>query len=145
MEGSVNLLILLAMFAANPPVTLEVRLVVPCSTAHFGQPVKDPDGAGQICLDRNAFLTTSDVETAEVRRNSAGHNTVFVTFHHDAAMRELQVTLKNTGHRVAILVDGRPVTAPTISSGSRFLFIDGNFTHDRAEEIAHGLNMQGGR
>jgi preprotein translocase subunit SecD len=141
----VNRLLLLAMLAANPTGALEVRLVVSCSVPHAGKPVKDPAGAGQICLDRTAFLTTTDIESAEARHNSAGHWVVFLTFHNDAAMRELQVTLRNIGHRVAILLDGQAVAAPTISSGSRFLFVDGGFTQTRAEEIAAGFNERGGK
>ena len=76
------------MWAGNQPVALEVRLVVPCSIPHSGKPVKDPNGAGQICLDRTAFLTTADIESAEVRHNSAGNAVVFLIFHNDAAMRE---------------------------------------------------------
>jgi preprotein translocase subunit SecD len=142
LERSVIALLLLATFGPASPVSLEVRLVVPCSGPHYAQPAKDPSGAGEICLDKSAFLTTADVESAEVRHNSAGHDTVFLTFHHDAAVRELQVTLRNIGHRVAILIDGRVAAAPIISSGSRFLFVDGNFTHARAEEIAGSLNSQ---
>lgn len=122
--------------------TLDVRLVAPCKGPHLGQPVKDPDGAGTICLDKEPFLTTIDIESAEVRHNSAGHATVFLTFHPPAATRELQVTLKNRGKRVAIAVDGQVVAAPTISSGSRFLFIDGNFTQARAESIVKSFNAQ---
>ena len=122
--------------------TLDVRLVVPCNGPHAGQPVKDPSGAGTFCLDKEPFLTTIDIESAEVRHNSAGHSTVFLTFHPPAAMRELQVTLKNRGKRVAIAVDGQVVTAPTIPSGSRFLFIDGNFPQARAEAIVRSFNAQ---
>ena len=137
-----NALLFLAMLAANPTAELNVRLVVPCSVPHAGKPVKDPAGAGEICLDRTAFLSTSDIESAEARHNSAGHWVVFLTFHNDAAMRELQVTLRNIGHRVAILIDGQVVGAPRISSGSRFLFVDGGFTQARAEEIAAAFNAQ---
>lgn len=123
-------------------VTLDVRIVVPCKGPHAGQPVKDPDGAGTICLDKEPFLTTADIESAEVRHNSANRPTVFLTFHNEAAMRELQVTLKNRGKRVALGVDGQVVAAPVISSGSRFLFIDGNFTQARAEAIVKSFNAQ---
>lgn len=142
------LLILLAFAAtaaaqAQPARTsLDVRIVEPCKDPQAGPKVKDPDGAGTICLDKDPFLTTADIESAEVRHNSANHPTVFLTFHNEAAMRELQVTLKNRGHRVAISIDGQVITAPTIRSGSRFLFIDGNFTQARAEAIVKSFSAQ---
>lgn len=142
MERAVNALLWLAMWAGNQVPALEARLVVPCSTPHAGKPAKDPSGAGEICLDRTAFLSTIDVESAEPRHNSAGHWVVFLSFHNDAAVRELQVTLHNIGHRVAILLDGQVIGAPTISSGSRFLFLDGGFTQARAEEIATAFNAR---
>lgn len=138
-------LFLFALMAGNSSIALEVRLVVPCSGPHAGRPVKDPDGAGSICLDRSAFLTNADVESAEIHHNSAGHPTVFLTFHHDAAMRELQITLKNIGHHVAILLDGSVISAPKISSGSRLLFIDGNFTEARAQAFVAAFNNRVGR
>jgi preprotein translocase subunit SecD len=141
----VTALLLLAFFAANPGVTLDVRLVVNCSNAKGAPQVKDPDGAGTICLDRAPFLTERDVESAEVRRSSSGKPVIFLTFHPDAAMRELQVTLKNVGHRVAIGVSGIVVSAPTIPGGSRFLFIDGNFTKPQAESIVAAFNSQARR
>jgi preprotein translocase subunit SecD len=128
-----------------PRVTLEVRLAVPCASAQAGKPVKDPDGVGSLCLDKTPFLTERDVESAEVHHNSAGHAVVFLTFHTDAARRELQVTLNNVGGRVAIVLNGNLVAAPRISSASRQLFIDGNFTQARAEALVESFNTQARR
>jgi preprotein translocase subunit SecD len=123
----------------SPRISLQVSVAVPCSAKTAGKPMKDPTGAGSICLDRTPFLTERDVEAAEVRHNSEGHLIVFLTFHNEAAMRELQVTLKNVGGRVGIVLEGALISAPHISTGSRFLFIDGNFTQVRAAEIAKSL------
>ena len=123
---------------------LEVHLVVPCGR-DSGRPVKDPDGAGMVCLDRTPFLTEKDVESAETHRTSAGNYAVFLTFHMEAAQRELQVTLKNVGGRVAIVFNGTLVSAPRISSGSRFLFIDGKYDHGHAAGIVEEFNKQSRR
>jgi preprotein translocase subunit SecD len=137
-------LLLLALIA-GPPVTLEVRLATPCTSRTAGRPVKDPDGAGSICLDRTPFLTTRDVESAEVHHTAAGHPVVFLVFHSDAAMRELQVTMKNIGNRVGIVLNGRLVSAPKIPGGSRFLFIDAGFTQAQAEALVEEFNTQARR
>jgi preprotein translocase subunit SecD len=140
----VKALLLLALMA-DARVTLEVRLAAPCMSKSAGRPMKDPDGAGSICLERTPFLTTRDVESAEVHHNAGGHPVVFLVFHSEAAMRELQVTMKNIGNRVGIVVDGRLVSAPKIPGGSRFLFIDGGFTQAQAEALVNAFNTQGRR
>jgi preprotein translocase subunit SecD len=140
----VKVLLLLALMA-DAPVTLDVRLAAPCTSKTAGKPMKDPDGAGPICLERTPFLTTRDVESAEVHHNAAGHPVVFLVFHSEAAMRELQVTMKNIGNRVGIVLNGRLVSAPKIPGGSRFLFVDGGFTQAQAEAIVNAFNTQGRR
>lgn len=139
-----KLLLLLALIA-DARVTLEVRLVAPCTSHAAGRPMKDPDGAGSICLDHTPFLATRDVESAEVHHTSAGHPVVFLVFHSDAAMRELQVTMKNIGGRVGIVLNGRLVSAPKIPGGSRFLFIDAGFTQAQAEAMVDAFNTQARR
>ncbi len=137
-------LLLLALFVqgGSEPVTLQVRLAVACSSHDATKPVKDPDGAGSICFDRTPFLTEHDVESAEIHHNAAGRPVIFLTFHHDAAMRELQVTLKNINGRVGIALNGRLLSAPRISSASRLLFIDGKFTEERAVAVVNAFNNQ---
>jgi preprotein translocase subunit SecD len=130
--------------AMNAAQKLEVHLVVPCGH-DTGNPMKDPDGAGTVCLDKTPFLTEKDVESAEIHRTSAGNSAVFLTFHIAAAQRELQVTLKNVGGRVAIVLNGALVSVLRISSGSRFLFIDGKYDHDHAAAIVEEFNKQSRR
>lgn len=129
-----------AVWAQNggrPPVTLAVHLVVPCGSPEAGTPVKSLIG---LCLDKKPFLTEADVEAAEVHPGSGGRHLVLLTFHHEAAMRELQVTLKNIGNRVAIVLDGRLLGAPTITSGSRLLYLEGGFSQQQAEDIVGAFN-----
>lgn len=145
-----TLLLLLAAAALGPAqtpaplVTLEVRLVVACPAQGTGQRVAIPGVETPECLDAPPFLTERDVRSAEVRQNSKGHQMVFLTFQERAAIRELDITLKNTGHRVAILVNGRVAAAPEISTGSRFLYIDGGYTQKQAGELAAAFNRQAG-
>jgi len=117
-----------------PKTSLRVYLVVSCSDADAGRRV------AADCLEKKPFLTQTDVQSAEVQKNRKGQPVVFITFHPDAAVRELNVTLKNIGNRVAIVVDGKVVSTPVIASGSRQLYIEGAYTEKQAEEIAAGLN-----
>lgn len=139
-RGAVLALVAAAVWAQSggkPPVTLAVHLVVPCGSAEAGAPVKSLTG---LCLEKKPFLTEKDVESAEVHPGSRGRHLVLLTFRHEAAMRELQVTLKNVGGHVAIVLDGRLLGAPAITSGSRLLYLDGGFTQQQTEEVVGAFN-----
>lgn len=125
--------------AGNPAsVTLSVHLVVACS-ADARVKVK-PDGAE--CLDPTPFLTQQDVQSAEIQKNSKGSPIIFLTFHNDAAVRELQITRKNIGKPVAIVLNGRVVAAPVVSGASRFLYIAADFKQEQAATLVAALNRQ---
>jgi preprotein translocase subunit SecD len=128
--------------SANPRASLQVRLASPCSGKEAARPMKDPDDAGTLCLERTPFLTERDVESAQIHRNAAGHPVILLTFRHEAAMRELQVTMKNIGNRVGIVLNGRLLSAPRISAASRLLFVDGNFTQAQAESLVEAFNAE---
>ena len=128
-----------AQTASGRPVTLAVHILVPCGPG-AGQRVKVAGVAGSLCLDRTPFLTEQDVQSAEIQVSSKGHPMVFLTFHNEAAVRELQVTQKNIGNRVAILLDGKVVSTPAIAAASRLLYIDGNFTRPQADQVVMSFN-----
>jgi preprotein translocase subunit SecD len=136
------LLLLMAQDALAQSPDLKVHLTQPCSSPTASRPQKDPGAPGSICLDRTPFLTTADVESAQIHTNAAGHPVIMLAFKHEAAMRELQVTRKNIGNRVAILLNGRVVAAPKIPGASRMLFIDGNFTQPQADALVAGFNRE---
>jgi hypothetical protein len=69
---------------------------------------------------------------------------VFLTFHEDAAVRELSVTRNNIGGRVGIVVNGQVAAAPTIAASSRFLYIDAGYTAKQAQALVDGFNRQAG-
>lgn len=129
-----------AQTAAKPPVRLRVHLIVPCGAPGAGATVKVANAGGPLCLEKQPFLTQADVETAEIQPASSGRTLVFLTFRHDAAMRELQVTMANIGNRVGIVLNGHLMGTPVISAASRLLYIDGGFTRQQAEEIVGAFN-----
>lgn len=125
-----------AAFAQNGrKTTLRVFVVVPCGRGA----IQKVEGG---CLDKQPFLTQTDVEYAEVHKGSKGQPVVFVTFSHEAAVRELNVTKQNIGNRVAIQVNGRVVATPVVAGASRQLFIEGGFTEEEAARLAAGLNRK---
>ena len=127
--------------ADRRPVRLAVHLLVACGTAGAGAAVQVAGGPPR-CLERKPFLTQDDVQSAEVHPGSQGRHLVLLTFHEEAAIRELQVTLKNIGNRVGIVLDGRVVGTPRITSGSRLLYIDGGFSQPQAEEVVAAFNRR---
>ena len=132
-------------FCQNAPGTafrLAVQLLVPCSAEHTGQPIPIKGSSERLCLDVRPFLTEKDVESAETRRNSAGQTVILCTFHEAAARRELQVTLKNVGQRIAIQLNGQVIATPTIASGSRMLYLDGGFTPQQAQALVLAFYRQ---
>jgi hypothetical protein len=128
--------------APPPPVTLAVDLMVSCAGPHAGQPIPVKGGREPLCLAGQPFLTEKDVESAETRKNSSGQPVVFLTFRQRAAMRELQVTLKNIGNHIAIVLNGRVLSTPAIAAGSRMLYLDGGFTQAQALALVRGFYAQ---
>jgi len=133
-----------AQSAPTQPVTMAVYVLVACSSQGAGQPVTYPGAATPQCLAPTPFLTHKDVQSAELRQNSKGRPVVFLTFHEDAAVRELEITRKNVGNRVGIVVNGRVAAAPTIAASSRFLYLDAGYTALQARALVAAFNRQAG-
>ena len=125
---------------AQRAVTLAVHILVPCPAGAPASAAKLQTPAGPMCLDRKPFLTQDDVEAAEIQPSSKGNPMVFLTFQKDAAMRELQVTRKNIGNHVGIVLNGRVVGTPLISAASRLLYIDDHYTQPQAEAVVGAFN-----
>ncbi len=126
--------------ASKGSVTLSVHLVVACPAGASKTVVKAQTTGGTICLDRQPFLTQDDVESAEIQPSPKGNPMVLLMFHAAAAQRELQITRKNMGKRVGIVLNAHVVGTPLISAASRLLYIDGNFTRLEAETVVGAFN-----
>lgn len=115
-----------------------------CTTVRTGKPVLDnasftfqlEDTSGSdanrtvpvlsngrlIRLNRKVLFTNLDLADALIRRSEAtGRRELWLFFNRDAALRLQQVTSRNIGKQLAIIVDGRVWMAPqimqTISGG----------------------------
>ena len=98
-----------------------------------------PDGEGWYILTRAAVVTGRDLRSATENRNSnnPGQWVVDFTLSADAARRFGPFTQQNLGRQMAIVLDHRVYSAPTINgriddSG----LIEGNFSQDSAHDLA---------
>ncbi|HET9138270.1 SecDF P1 head subdomain-containing protein [Actinophytocola sp.] len=92
-----------------------------------------------------AFLSGADVVRAgaELGPNSSGW-TIAVTFSDAASRTWADFTTQNVGAKVAIVLDGRVVSAPTIEEPilAGTVIISGRFTKEEAERLAGQLNSR---
>jgi preprotein translocase subunit SecD len=98
-----------------------------------------PDGEGWYILTRSAVVTGRDLRSATENRNTnnPGQWVVDFTLSADAAHRFGPFTQQNLGRQMAIVLDHRVYSAPTINgriddSG----LIEGNFSQDSAHDLA---------
>jgi preprotein translocase subunit SecD len=96
----------------------------------------------ELRLLRNVVLDGSGIERAQADRDmTISQWTVSVTFTEAGSQRLFEVTRDNIDRRLAMVVDGLIVTAPTIRSpiqGSAE--ISGAFDRERAEHLAKAIN-----
>jgi preprotein translocase subunit SecD len=98
-----------------------------------------PNGEGWYILSRSAVVTGRDLRSATENRNTnnPGQWIVDFTLSGDAAHRFGPFTQQNLGRQMAIVLDHRVYSAPTINgriddSG----MIEGNFSQDSAHDLA---------
>ena len=85
-------------------------------------------------------LTEKDIKAAKVVRTHRGA-AVGVKLTWSAARRLASLTDQHTGYRLAIIVDGRVVSAPLIKGKTgRLMIIAGSFTQDEAKALAAALD-----
>ncbi|GJM26616.1 MAG: hypothetical protein DHS20C16_30310 [Phycisphaerae bacterium] len=107
--------------------------------------VTDPDG-GTAYVEPIPLLTEQDVVSASARHDSADRPSVMVTFNDAAGARLSAITADSIGEKMAIFVDDELVSCPKIMSaiGSKAQ-ISGDFTEERAQQIASALSKRSNR
>ena len=95
--------------------------------------------SGGLCylLERTPAITGGDLETAQVSVGSFGDPVVLVTLTEPAGVRFGHATAANVGRQLAILLDGRVLTAPVVQTeiGSEAV-IEGGFSEQEAQDLA---------
>ncbi len=95
----------------------------------------------KIYLHPKAELTEKDVARARVTTTNQGFPAILVTFTKEGGAKMAKLTEANQGKMLAVLVNGKVISAPTIRSKiSEQAMITGQFTKAEAEKIAEGIN-----
>lgn len=96
------------------------------------------DETGYIVLKRRVVVSGSNLDTAKATYDEKGAPAVSFSFKATGAKEFANVTRENVGRRLAIVLDGKVISAPTINSpitGGQGI-ITGNFTVQAANDLA---------
>ena len=91
---------------------LELRLIA--ANEANGFKVTTWDGKTTMFVEKRAPLTDKDVETVKLSKMPDGSPAINLVFDQTASLALEDITSKNIGRRLAILVAGKIVIAPTI-------------------------------
>jgi RNA polymerase sigma factor (sigma-70 family) len=134
----------------NPsPSVFQFRLVLNAPSAKADtmtivQPDTDAKPAQTLYIQKKVLLDQTDLKSASVITNRpAGKPWIQITFTDAGAKRFAKVTHQNIGKRLAIIIDGRLYSAPTIKSEIRGgqAEISGNFSEAEAQDLATKINQ----
>jgi preprotein translocase subunit SecD len=141
------------LVAAEPskPATFELRLVVPGATPDTEQLVvvhqdRRPKGAieERLNVQKKPLLDGTTLKSANVQKSALGKPEILLIFTEEGTEQFADVTRKHIGERLAIVIDGKVYSAPTIKSailGGKAV-IAGTFSEREATELAERLSMK---
>jgi protein TonB len=142
-----------ALMAAQSHAQLEIRLAEATRTPGLSPAVVAGSGRRVVYLHPSALATNADVESAGVIEwngtatpdGSAGRAIsgfgVAVRFTDAAAARLAAATGAHLGRPIAILVDGRLISAPVLRSAiGNTAVISGSFSEEEARALTEGLD-----
>ena len=96
-----------------------------------------------IYLHKTVVATNNDIEQVKVVLDGRRMPAIAITFTDRGAKKIGEASDKYLGKRMAILVDGQAISAPTIRARiSKRAEISGNFSHEEATRIAEALNAK---
>ena len=119
---------------------LDPKSTLPPGVALFPMVEKGTGSVGQtvIALDRDPLMTGEDVSDARPGYDQSNNSMVSLGFNGRGATTFARVTGEHVKRRMAIVLDGKVYTAPTINeriSGGK-ASITGNFTVEEAQDLA---------
>ena len=136
-----------ASCAASTPSVLQFRLVVDSPTADSEpmtevQPDNSPRPPEGLNVQKAVLLDSSDLKNAKAGVDGLQQPIIEIKFTDDGAKRFADVTGKNVGERLAIVIDGRLYSAPQINASitGGEAQINGHFTKEQAENFAARIN-----
>lgn len=139
------ILILLTLMLAcksaekKPPMNLQFRVVESEYTEGLEECIF-PQSGETFYLCPPADIGAADVKAADVIQRN-GRPVIDVTFTNAGAEKLAKLTGANIGKRIAIIVEGEILFAPTVRDTIKNgrAQISGNFTPEEAEKIAEGI------
>jgi RNA polymerase sigma factor (sigma-70 family) len=131
------------------PSVFQFRLVLDAPSAKADsmtvvRPGADAQAAQTLYVQRKVLLDQTDLKSASVITNQpAGKPWIQITFTDAGAKRLAKVAHQNIGKRLAIIIDGRLYSAPTIRSEIRdgLVEITGNFSEQEANDLVAKINQ----
>lgn len=128
----------------QPPV-LEFRLVATAASAETEElPGSSKGGAQKFLVNKKAVLDQSSLKSAAIRQN-AGIPTpsILIELTLEGAGKMASISRENLGKQLAIVVQGKVLTAPVIQSEmNAAVQITGNYTEAEAKAIVAALNAK---
>ena len=138
----------MAADSAKPPV-FQMRLVVKTPSADSEQLIcqRTNKETGQISTEKldvqkKVLLDQTALKSAVVSTSGHGYSQIDFSLTPDGKERFAEITRQNIGRRLAIVIDGQLITAPTIQSEipSGEGQITGSFTEQEARDLAAKIN-----
>jgi preprotein translocase subunit SecD len=138
-----------SLSANSAPISFEIRQVVEEKDSAGAEALpfahSRPGAETSLRVMKQALLDSSDVARATTQKDTVtGDNRVLVILTEKGKERFAALTERSIGKRLAVVVDGKIVVAPVIStkipSGS--FTIAGNLTAKEADDLAEKLNTK---
>ncbi|MGA3285589.1 MAG: hypothetical protein ABSD57_14170 [Verrucomicrobiota bacterium] len=138
----------MAADSATPSV-FQMRLVVETPSADSEQLIlrKTNKETGQVSTEtlnvqKKVLLNQTALRSAVVSTSRPGYSQIDFSLTAEGKKRFAEITRQNIGKRLAIVIDGQLITAPTIQSviTSGKGQITGNFTEQEAKDLAARIN-----
>ncbi|HPD17091.1 MAG TPA: hypothetical protein PLE19_19275 [Planctomycetota bacterium] len=123
------------------PNILQFRLVEEEGRAD-AEPVKIRGREATCCVSKQVLMDARDVKSAHVTRGAGGKRQVSLTFTEPGFRKLVEITGRNVGRRLAILVEGQVLAAPTIHTviDVNHAVIVGDFSPEELRAIARAIN-----
>jgi preprotein translocase subunit SecD len=124
------------------PISVEFRLVDESPTSDAPE-MAIKGSEERVRLEPAALVDHTDIQSAEVQQSSAGQSyDVVITFTAEGARKLRAATAAAIGRRLAIVIDGIVIIAPTLQAEipEGIAVIAGNFSRREALDIADRLN-----
>jgi len=101
------------------------------------------EGPSELYVESQPRFTTADIKKAERGADAQGLPAVYITFTEESGQRMLAFTKTAIGEKMAILIEGKVLTAAVIRGafGGSFQITGGNMSRQEAQEMADAINQ----